>query len=119
MRVLIVEGNPDLGQIWKRHLERQGATVTLASGYDTALEHLHDDEVDLVVLDLVLQDDSAISIADYVNYRYPDAPVIFVSNSSFFSDGSIFQHVTNARAIVNRDVKPDDLMAMAEHYTQK
>ena len=29
MKVLIVESNPDLGRVWKRHLERQGADVTL------------------------------------------------------------------------------------------
>jgi DNA-binding response OmpR family regulator len=117
MNILIVESQADLGNVWKKHFERQGMSATLACGYDAALEYLHDAEVDLVVLDLVLEDESAMAIADYVNYRYPKAPVVFVSSSSFFSDGSIFQHVANARAIVDRDVRPDDLMAMVEHYT--
>lgn len=117
MKILIVESNPNLGRIWQRHFERQSVEALLAFDYDTALALLHEETIDLVVLDLVLSDDSSIAIADYVNYRYPDAPVIFVSGSSFFSDGSIFQHVPNARAMVNKDVEPDDLMAMVEHYT--
>ena len=30
MIVLIVEPDPDLGRLWKRHMERQGAEVHLA-----------------------------------------------------------------------------------------
>ena len=45
----------------------------------------------IVVLDLILDEGSAFAVADFMNYRQPDAQVIFVTNTSFFSDGSIFQ----------------------------
>jgi CheY-like chemotaxis protein len=116
MQVLIVESNPDLGEVWKRHLERHGETVARALGQDAAVEYLQDSAVDLIILDLVLEGGSAFAVADYANYRYPDVPVIFVTNSSFFSDGSIFQHMANARAFVTSEVDPADLTAMVEHY---
>lgn len=116
MQVLIVESNPDLGTVWQRHLERHGVDVECALGQASAIEYLQDTSVDLIVLDLVLEEGSAFAVADYANYRYPDTPVIFVTNSSFFSDGSIFQHMANARAFVTSEVDPADLAAMVEHY---
>lgn len=116
MQVLIVESNPELAVVWQRYLERHNVNVVVALGQTDAIEHLHDYSVDLIVLDLVLLDGSAFAVADYANYRYPDVPVIFVTNSSFFSDGSIFQHMANARAFVTSEVAPADLTAMIEHY---
>lgn len=116
MQVLIVESNPKLGAIWMRHLERQGVSVVLSLGQTQAVDCLHEASVDLIILDLVLDDGSAFAVADYANYRYPDTPVIFVTNSSFFSDGSIFQHMANACAFVTSEVAPADLTAMVEHY---
>lgn len=116
MQVLIVESNPDLGAIWQRYLERQGMSVTSALGQASAVAYLQDTAADLIILDLVLEDGSAFAVADYANYRYPETPVIFVTNSTFFSDGSIFQHMANARAFVTSEVDPADLTAMVEHY---
>lgn len=116
MEVLIVESNPDLGIVWQRHLERDGVSVECALGQPSAIEYLQLHSVDLIVLDLVLTDGSAFAVADYANYRYPDTPVIFVTNSTFFSDGSIFQHMANARAFITSEVDPADLTAMVEHY---
>jgi DNA-binding NtrC family response regulator len=118
MKVLIVEQNQLLGGVWQRHLERNSLNVELVPGYTAALSYLHDTAVDLIILSLTIEDGSPLDLADYVNYRYPDTPVIFVGGSSFFSDGSIFQHVQNARAMVAPDVKPDDLAAMVDHYTK-
>lgn len=119
MKVIIVEQNQNLGLLWQRHLERNSIEVILAGGYKNALACLHDTAMDLVILDFVLDDGSPLDLADYVNYRYPNTPVIFVSNSAFFSDGSIFQHVQNARAFITKDVNPEDLTAMVEHYADR
>ena len=40
MSVLIVESRPELGRLWKRHLERQGQTVDLVSGEEEAIAYL-------------------------------------------------------------------------------
>ena len=70
----------------------------------------------IVVLDLILDEGSAFAVADFMNYRQPDAQVIFVTNTSFFSDGSIFQLFSNACAYVQSETAPDDLAAIIEHY---
>lgn len=116
MRVLIVESHDDLAVLWQRHLERMGMNVARASGQGEAITHLTKHQTDVIILDLVLGEGSALAVADYASYRLPDAQVIFVTNTSFFSDGSIFRHATNACAFVQSATPPEDLAAMIEHY---
>lgn len=116
MKALIVESAAELAHLWQRHLERHGIETRLAHGQAEAVEHLQQTEFEILILDLVLSEGSAIAIADFANYRQPNARVIFVTNTSFFSDGSIFQHSPNACAFVQSDSPPDDLLAMVEHY---
>ncbi|GGH38937.1 Response regulator receiver domain-containing protein [Cribrihabitans marinus] len=116
MRVLIVESNPDLGLLWQRHLERQGAEVERASSQEGAILSLYGESFDIIVLDLVLEYGSALAVADFASYRRPEARVIFVTNTSFFSDGSIFAHSPNACAYLPSGTPPEDLAAMVEHY---
>ena len=91
MRVLIVESEYELGLVWKRALMRLGVKVILVTSQTKAIQALRIQEFDLIVLDLVLENGSAFAISDFANYRRPAAKVMFVTNTSFFSDGSIFQ----------------------------
>ncbi|WP_299025405.1 response regulator [uncultured Sulfitobacter sp.] len=114
--VLIVESVPELATVWQRHLLRQGMNACCVRGQEDAIAHLSQNETDIIILDLVIEEGSALAIADYANYRQPEARVIFVTNTSFFSDGSIFAHSANARAFVQSNTPPEDLAAMAAHY---
>ncbi|MEX0310859.1 MAG: response regulator transcription factor [Tateyamaria sp.] len=116
MNVLIVESRPELGAVWQRHVERQGASVALVCGQEEAIQHLRQNTPDIIVLDLVLDDGSALAVADFASYRHPNARVIFVTDTTFFSDGSIFAHAGNACAFVPAGTRPEDLAAMVEHY---
>lgn len=116
MKVLIVESKPELGRLWMRHLQRQAADVSLATSQEAAILALYGADYDIIVLDLVLDGGSALAVADFASYRRPDARVIFVTNTSFFSDGSIFAHSANACAYVQSETPPEDLAALVEHY---
>lgn len=118
MNVLIVESQRELGSLWRRHLERQGAHVSLSVSQEDAIANLHSGDFDVIVLDLVLEQGSALAVADFASYRRPEARVIFVTNTSFFSDGSIFAHSPNACAFVQSSTPPEDLVAMVEHYAE-
>ena len=116
MKVLIVESNPDLGRVWQRHLQRQEAEVTLVETQEAAILALYGTAFDIIVLDLVLETGSALAVADFASYRRPSARVIFVTNTSFFSDGSIFQHIPNACAFLPSATAPEDLAAVIDYY---
>jgi DNA-binding response OmpR family regulator len=116
MQVLIVESNLGLGTIWRRHIERQGPVVYLATTQSEAIELLRLHDISILIQNLELAHGSAIAVADFASYRRPAAKVIFVTSSKFFSDGSIFKHIPNACAYVTTTTPPDDLAAMVEHY---
>ncbi len=116
MRVLIVEENSALGKIWSRHLERLGYAVDIANGQSEAISRLQQVEINVIILDLMLSEGSAFAIADFSSYRQPSAKVIFITKGQFFSDGSIFQHIPNACAMMTSEVNPEDLGALVEHY---
>ncbi len=118
MRVLIVEENAALGGLWERHLKRLGYDVDRAANQVEAIGVLQATTIDIIVLDLILNEGSAFAIADFCSYRQPDAKVIFVTNSTFFSDGSIFQHVPNACAMVPSGTSAEDIGALVAHYGQ-
>ena len=96
----------------------KGLSTTRAITYE-AVKALMQDEFDIIVLDLVLKNGSTFAISDFANYRRPKARVVFVTNTSFFSDGSIFQHCSNACAYLQSETPPDDLVAMVEHYAER
>ncbi len=118
MQVLIVESVAALATVWQRHLARQGADVTVATTSDMAVSLISEQHFDVIVLDLVLQEGSALAVADFAQYRQPQTNVIFVTDTTFFSDGSIFAVTPNARALVQSTTPPEDLAAMVEHYGQ-
>ena len=118
MSVLIVESRPELGILWKRHLERHDMDVTLVTSQEEATAHLATIPTDIIILDLVIENGSALAVADYANYRQPKARVIFVTNTTFFSDGSIFLHSPNACAFLQSATPPEDLAAMVMHYSR-
>lgn len=116
MVVLIVATIPDLARLWARHLERIGHVAVVVHSQDDAVEFLRHSDAEVIVLDLMLEDGSAIAVADYASYRRPSAKVIFVTNSTFFSDGSIFNHIPNAAAMIKTQTPPNDLAAIVEYH---
>ena len=116
MNVLIIESQEDLGHLWQRHLERQGMSVTRVRNQDDAVSMMTKITPDVIILNLLIEEGSALAISDFASFRCPDARIIFVTSTSFFSDGSIFAHAGNACAFVPTQTPPEDLAAMVEHY---
>lgn len=118
MNVLIVESDAALGGVWQRHLERQGMRVQLKHDQQTAVAALKAHAFDVLILNVVLERSSAFAIADAAEALFPGIPILFVTGTSFFSDGSVFGLCANARAYLNADTPPEDLTAMVEHYAR-
>ncbi len=114
--VLIVANSPELSRIWARHLNRLGHEATVVHAQEAAVDCLRQNVFDVIVLDLMLQDGSAFAVADYASYRYPNTRVVFVTNGTFFSDGSIFNHMPNAAALVAERTPPGDLAAIVQYH---
>ena len=118
MQILIVQDNSALGKVWAQHLDRLGGTTTLTASVDEAIQQIFAHRFDVIVINLILQSGSAFSIADVVHLHQPEVNVIFVTDTSFFSDGSIFAHVANARIMLETATPPEDLAAIVQHYAR-
>lgn len=114
--VLIVDNDADLTGVWRAHLERQGARVSIAGSQEAAVDHLQFHAAHVIVLSLDLTQGSALAVADFASYRHPRARVIFVTRTRFFSDGSIFRLVPNTAAFLPARTPPEDLVALVEHH---
>lgn len=116
MRVLIVESDSGLASVWRRHLERHGAEVSVASSQSEAVALLQHSDIRVIILSLDLTGGSVLAVADFASYKRPDARVIFVTRRGFFSDGSIFGLAPNTAAFIAADTPPEDLAAIVEHH---
>ncbi len=116
MQVLIVGGDVGLASVWAGHLERQGTSVLHVQSEQDAIDAIEAVEFDVLVLNVVLEIGSAFAVADFASFRQPTARIIFVTNTTFFSDGSIFRHIPNTCAHIPGATPPEDLAALVEHY---
>lgn len=116
MSVLIVENNPVLGSLWCRHIQRQGRLCQLVCSQSAAIEALRTTNIRVVIVNLRLEDGSTLALTDYISYRYPNIKVIAVTSDGFFSDGSVFNVISNASAMVQQETTPEDLDALVEYH---
>ncbi|MBS0124822.1 response regulator [Thetidibacter halocola] len=116
VNVLIVESDAALAGLWSGHLERMRCAVDIASTSEEACDRIRERRYNVIVLDLDLHDGGALSVADWAELYEPAARVIFVTNTTFFSDGSIFQFFNNACAFLPSATDPADLAQMVNHY---
>ncbi len=118
MKVLILEGQAALASVWAACLRRLGAEVTVVDSQQDAIAFLQRGFVDILIVNLALAKGSALAVADFVSYRHPDTKIIPVTSSSFFADGSVFQHIPNACTSLGSGTPPEDLAAIVQHYAQ-
>jgi len=116
MNILIVEDCSELAKLWQRALERVGAVVARSQSVTEAIYQIQSQCFDVIVTNLICDGVPTMPVADYAAYRSPKSQVIFVTNTSFFSDGSIFRLCANAAGFLQRDTPPENLAALAQHY---
>lgn len=118
MRILVVEHKQEIGRIWKRQIESGGLACDLVHSQSDALRALSRTSYEVVVTDLELRDGSALAVADFAASRNPATKVIFVTASTFFSDGAIFEFMDNVCALVPQCTRPDDMAALVEYHAR-
>lgn len=114
--ILIVGNHVELSELWARHIQRLGLRTKVVVSQEEAVECLSEVCPSGILLDLMLSDGSAMAVADYASYRHPSVPVVFVSCSRFFSDGSIFSLIQNAAALVPENTSPADIAEILAYH---
>ncbi len=95
--VLVVEDNPDVGEVTASMLEELGYQVQLAGDADTALAAIGKTAFDLVVSDIIMAGPmDGLALARAIRERKPGLPVLLVTGYSQMVD------MANAEFIVMR-----------------
>ena len=119
MRALIVEDDINLGRIWQTVLSGAGHGVTVIPEAEEARKLLLTRGFDIVVLDLMLGEESGLSVAALANYVNPDCRVIVVTGSSLFARGELFSMAPNICAVLRKPVGVYELMAVMEFEAER
>lgn len=77
-KILIVEDQAYLREVYGEFLEKAGFLVCKAEDYDQAIKQL-DSSIDLALLDIQLVGKSGLDILSYIRQQLPDCPVIMMS----------------------------------------
>lgn len=88
-KILLVEDDPFISEIYKKKFEASGFTVTVAASGQAVLKAVGESQFDLVLLDLVLPEMSGIEILEELrkkNGPHASMKVIVFSNLSSEED---------------------------------
>jgi two-component system response regulator HydG len=108
-RLLVVDDDAGMCDMLERSLRKKGYEVATATSESTALEALHDQELDAVLTDLRLGEDSGIALCRQAAELRPDLPVIVIT-----AFGSMDSAVAAMRAgAYDFITKPVDLEQLA------
>lgn len=116
MRILIVEQDSGLAQIWARHIARDGAEVTLAASTTGARTALKCAKYDALVIDLSLPDMSALEVAELAAHLQPRAPVIYVTPDDELPDSALYTLSSTAKAYLPNRTRPEDLARVVAYH---
>ncbi len=97
-------------------LNAENMELYRATSQDDAALWLCENDPTVVLIDLELTEGSPLAVADFCNYRRPEARVILVGGGELTADGSIFRLVGNAHALVSEDMPGPELSALVSFH---
>ncbi len=81
IHVLMIEDDPSIGEMYRFQLEHDGYRVSLATTGQVGFSTLSGESPDIVLLDLLLPDQSGFDVLAALNERLPNhPPVVILSN---------------------------------------
>lgn len=85
-KLLIVEDDPNLGQILSEYLGLKGFETTLMPDGEQGLKAFYDENYDLCILDLMMPKKDGFTLATEIRQVNADIPIIFLTAKSLKED---------------------------------
>jgi DNA-binding response OmpR family regulator len=85
-RLLIVEDDPNLGQILSEYLHIKGFDTTLAMDGDEGLKFYNESDYDLCILDVMMPKKDGFTLAEEIRQSDKHIPIIFLTAKSMKED---------------------------------
>ena len=80
-KILLVEDNATLNQLFDNFLDKQGYDVRAVTSAREALKYIEDDKPDIAVVDAFLQDSSGDELLWAIAKKFPDTSLLVISGS--------------------------------------
>ncbi len=78
-RILVVDDEVDICELLRTLLGLEGYSVTVAENHDDALRRIHEENWDMVLLDVVMPDRDGWQLARAIRETRPELPVYFMT----------------------------------------
>ncbi|MBU1119389.1 response regulator [Patescibacteria group bacterium] len=114
--VLIVEDNKDLADFYRIILEEQQYSVALVENLEDTLSHLKKNTCDLVLLDLLLEEDSGKDILKEIK-RLFTIPVVIISNLPHERNECLSLGAVGF--IVKSETEPEGILEVVKKFASK
>ncbi|MBN1385199.1 MAG: response regulator [Elusimicrobia bacterium] len=85
-KILIVEDERHLSQIFKEELEDSGYDVNIMNTGSAAVDFMKNTKLDLVILDINLPDINGVKLLQHIKQEYPKLPVIMCTAYERFEE---------------------------------
>ncbi len=85
-KLLVVEDDPNLGQILSEYLNLKGYETTLKQDGEEGLKAFYDEVFDLCILDLMMPKKDGFTLATEIRQVNADIPIIFLTAKSMKED---------------------------------
>jgi len=107
--LLVVEDDPEMRDLLRKVLEKEGYTVSVAPGTREAIASLSEARFDLVVTDLVMPGNGGLEILRVIREGNPAFPVIIIT--AFGDWGSYSQALElGAAAFISKPLRMAELI---------
>jgi len=117
VRVLMVEDDASIAEMYRLQLEHDGYQVTVATTAELAMSSMSEAEPDIVLLDLLLPDRSGFEMLATLNERFPNhPPVVILSN---YGEPSMIDRGRSLGAVeylVKSRVTPSDISSQIPNW---
>ncbi len=90
MKILIVDDDPNLRQLYGVELEEEGYEIVLAASGKEALEKFDTESPDIVTLDILMPGMDGIEVLRKMKEKNPELPVIMSTAYDYRDDFSVW-----------------------------
>jgi two-component system response regulator VicR len=86
INILVVEDDPNLGQILKEYLDLKGYTTQLATDGEVGLQQFETGHFDFCILDIMMPKKDGFTLAKEIRQQDKEIPIIFLTAKSMKED---------------------------------
>ena len=102
MKILVVDDEKNILKLYEAELQDEGYDVVTANSGKEAIEKFHQEEFDLVTLDIMMPGMDGIQVLRQLKQEKPHVPVIMVTAYDYRDDFSVW--VSEAYVVKSSDL---------------